>query len=110
MARLIGLVMLALAVVFWLGHAGAGEDPAKSKKFDVDEFFKKLDENMDGKLNKDEFLKLADRAKDKQKARDNLGKFFDKLDPKMKGISREQFKLFLNGINKKKDDKMPPAK
>jgi len=109
MSRLIGLATLGIAVVFWFGHAGAGEDPAKNKKIDLDEFFKKLDENMDGKLNKDEFLKLADRAKDKQKARAILGKAFDKLDPKMKGISRDQFKLYLNDM-KKKDDKKPPAK
>ena len=98
MARLIGLLSLA-AALFCLSAAGFGADDEFKKKvrIDPDTFFKKLDSNGDGKLSRDEFLKLADRVKDKDKerVRDRLAKTYDRLDPQRKGLTKDQFKSFL---------------
>ena len=109
MAKLVGLVSLTAALIC-LSAAGAGADEESKKKgrLDTETFFKKLDANGDGKLSRDEFLKLADRAKDKDKerVRERLAKTYDKLDPQRKGLSKEQFKTFLE--MKKNGDKQPP--
>jgi Ca2+-binding EF-hand superfamily protein len=86
-----------------LASAGAAQE--KKKKVDVEALFKKLDANNDGKLNKDEFLKLADNFKEKDKARERLGQVFDKIDPKMEGISRDQFRKYIDSVSVKKKDK-----
>ena len=86
-----------------LGSAFAGDDGKKGK--DIDAIFRKLDLNMDGKLNKDEFLKIADRFRDKDRARTELGQTFDKLDPTNKGLTRDQFRTFVEATAKKKSEK-----
>lgn len=110
MAKVVGLLGLA-AGLFCLSAAGFGADDEfkKKAKIDPDTFFKKLDANSDGKLSRDEFLKLADRVKDKDKdrVRDRLAKTFDRLDPQRKGLTKEQFKVFLE--MKKNGDKQAPS-
>jgi len=101
MARLIGLLSFALAIVLLAGSAGGQE----TKKIDVDRFFKKLDTNNDGKLSKDEFLKLAEVFKDKQKAREKLTVVFDKIDPKNEGLSKDQFRTYIDTLSMKKKEK-----
>lgn len=104
MGRFLGGVLGCAALLSVLSMAGAGDgDGKKTKKLDFEAFFKKLDANMDGKLNREEFLKLADRAKEKEKAREKLGQAFDKIDPRNQGITKEQFRRFLE--QKKSDNK-----
>ena len=103
MARLMGMLCMAMAVGLLLGSAGAQEQ--KKGTFDIDAIFKKLDTNSDGKLSKDEFLKLADHYKDKQKAREKLALVFDKIDPKNAGISKEQFRSYIDSVRMKKKEK-----
>src|SRR5262249_52798599 len=111
MAKTVGLLTLA-AVCFILSSAGLEADDDQFKrtngKVDAEKFFKKLDANSDGKLSRDEFLKLADRVKetDRDKARDRLAKFYDKLDPQRRGLTKEQFKAFLEA--RKNGDKHTP--
>src|SRR5437016_1087353 len=100
MPRWIGLGCLILAASLVIGGAGAHE-----KKIDIDAIFKKLDTNKDGKLSKDEFLKLADNFKDKEKAREKLAVAFDKIDPKNEGLSKEQFRKYLDTVSAKKKEK-----
>ncbi|MBI3408917.1 MAG: hypothetical protein HY040_11235 [Planctomycetes bacterium] len=111
MAKVIGLLSLA-AALFCLSAAGVGADDEFKKKgrIDSDTFFKKLDANGDGKLSRDEFLKLADRVKDKDKdrVRDRLARTYDKLDPQRKGLTKEQFKTFLE-MKKNGDKQSPPS-
>ena len=101
MARLIGMLCLTIAMGLLLGSAGAQE----AQKVDVDAIFKKLDANSDGKLSKDEFLKLANRFKDKEKAREKLTMAFDKIDPKNEGLSKDQFRKYLDMVSMKKKEK-----
>src|SRR5262249_18138976 len=104
MARVFGMACLLVTMVVAFGSAGPNDEAKKTRKLDPDEFFAKLDENMDGKLSRDEVLKMADRAKDKDKARDSLGKAYDKLDPMKQGITKVKFREFMDS-KKKKDDK-----
>jgi Ca2+-binding EF-hand superfamily protein len=85
--------------------AASGGDDAKKGKGDFEAFFKKLDSNMDGKLNKEEFLKMAIRAKQPEKARQKLGQAYDKLDPEKKGVTKDQLKRFLD---ENKNGEPPP--
>ncbi len=101
MARWLGMLFSAVAVGLVLQGAGAQEP----KKIDVDAIFKKLDTNNDGKLTKDEFLKLADSFKDKEKARAKLSLAFEKIDPKNEGVSRDQFRKYLDMVSAKKREK-----
>src|SRR5438552_6646731 len=96
MAKVFGLVTLTAALLC-LAATGAADESKKNGKIDPEMFFKKLDTNNDGKLSRDEFLKLADRVKDKdrERARARLAKFFDKLDSNRTGLTKEQFKAFL---------------
>jgi EF hand domain-containing protein len=95
--RLYGWLLAALV----FGSIGAAaDDQGKKPKGNLDAIFKKLDSNKDGKLDRDEFLRLADRAKEKDQARAKLSQTYDKLDPEMKGITKDQFRRFLeNGKN-----------
>jgi hypothetical protein len=95
MSRFLGMCVALTGLACVLAQAGAGQDEPKKGLVDVEAFFTKLDANKDGKLNKDEFLKLADRAKEKDKAREKLGQVFDKIDPRNKGLTKDQFKKFL---------------
>ena len=97
------MVVLLLAGSALLGSATAGDDGKKGK--DIDAIFRRLDTNMDGKLNKDEFLKIADRFRDKDRARTELGQTFDKLDPTNKGLTKDQFRRFVETTAKKKAEK-----
>ena len=99
MARLMGMLCMAMAVGLLLGSAGAQEQ--KKGTFDIDAIFKKLDTNSDGKLSKDEFLKLADRFKDKEKARAKLAKAFEKLDTEKTGLTKVQFRKYVESVKKK---------
>jgi Ca2+-binding EF-hand superfamily protein len=101
MARLMGMLCMALAVGMLLSSAGAQEQ--KKGTFDIDAIFKKLDTNNDGKLSKDEFLKLADLFKDKGKAREKLTKAFEKFDTEKMGLTKVQFRKYVESV-KKKDD------
>src|SRR5713226_7766927 len=98
MARLAGMLCMAMAVVLLAANAGAQE---QKKTFDIDAIFKKLDTNNDGKLSKDEFLKLADRFKDKEKARDKLTKAFEKFDTEKMGLTKVQFRKYAESVKKK---------
>ena len=101
MTRMFGVSCVALAMLCAFGSAGQ-DDPPKTKG-DFEAFFKKLDTDMDGKLDKKEFLQMADRAKEKDKAREKLAKVYETLDKEMKGITKEQLKKYLEV--KKKTDK-----
>lgn len=99
----VGCVILALSVTI---VAGAGDD-GKKRQGKFDDFFKKLDNDMDGKLTKSEFLRMAERAKEKEQARRKLGQAYDKLDPQKKGITKEVFRRFLE--NGKNGGRRPPS-
>ncbi len=102
MKRLAGMGALVLAALVTLfGTLAAGDAGSKGKNPDV--FFRKLDVNMDGRLSKDEFLKIADKFRDKDKARQQLGQTYDKLDPSHQGLSREQFRTFVEARAKKRE-------
>src|SRR5260370_38076407 len=102
MARWIGMLLVVLTVGL-IFNAGAAQD-TKKDKLDADAIFKKLDTNNDGVLSKDEFLKLAERFKNKEKAREKLTMAFDKIDPENKGLSKDQFRKYLE-TERKQDDK-----
>lgn len=103
MMKLLGGLFLALSLVL-LGGAGASGDSKKTKgKVDFEAFFNKLDTNMDGKLSKDEFVRMAERAKEKETAREKLEMAYARIDPEKKGITRDQFRKFLE--LRKKDEK-----
>ena len=106
MTRLFGLLFVAVTFALFLDAAGAQDTAKKVGKLDVDAIFKKLDTNNDGILSKDEFLKLCDRYRDKDKARDKLTVAYEKIDPKAKGISKDQFRKYIEAIEaaRKKDD------
>jgi Ca2+-binding EF-hand superfamily protein len=103
MARLLGTLVTMLVLVLVLGSAGAQDTPKKGK-LDVDAIFKKLDTNNDGYLSKDEFLKLAERFKDKDKAREKLTMAFEKFDTDKMGLTKNQFRMYLESVKKKKDE------
>jgi Ca2+-binding EF-hand superfamily protein len=104
MMRLLGVLILFTAVAALVGPLTAGDDGRPAR--DIDKMFRKLDANKDGRLTRDEFLKIADhfRDTDKDKARTRLGQAFDKLDPEQRGLSRDQFRSFIETVRKKKDD------
>lgn len=103
MARWFGMLFLIIAAGVVLTSADAQE----TKKIDVDAIFKKLDANSDGKLSKDEFLKLAENFKDKVKAREKLTRTFEKIDPNNEGVSKDQFRKYLEMASVRKKDKTP---
>jgi Ca2+-binding EF-hand superfamily protein len=90
---------IAVLVVGLALSSGAAQEP--KKPLDADAIFKKLDANNDGKLTRDEFLKLADRFKNKEKARVKLAMVFDKIDPDNQGLTKEQFRVYLESTRKK---------
>ena len=101
MKRLVGIFALLVAGTVLLGPLTAGDIGKKGK--DIDAIFQKLDANQDGRLSKDEFVKIAERFRDKEKARVQLGQTYDKLDPGQKGLTRDQFRMFVEASRKKKD-------
>lgn len=101
MKRLLGMFFIVLAAGL-LSSGAAAQD--KKSKIDLEAVFKKLDTNSDGKLSKDEFVRMADRFTNKEKAREKLGMVFDKIDPDNKGLSRIQFRQYLDGLSAKKKD------
>jgi hypothetical protein len=101
MTRWPGMLIVVLSAVFFLSAVDAQDTP---KKLDVDAIFKKLDLNNDGVLSKDEFLKLADNFKNKEQARKKLADTFVMLDKDMKGLTKMQFKTYLESVKKKKDE------
>jgi hypothetical protein len=98
MARSLGMLFVALSAVFLLSAVEAQDTP---KKLDVDAIFKKLDLNGDGLLSKDEFLRLADSFKNKDQARKKLTDAFVSLDKEMKGLTKVQFRTYLDNVKKK---------
>jgi len=100
--RMLGIFALVVAAAVLLGPLTAGDIGKKGK--DIDAIFQKLDTNKDGRLSKDEFLKIAERFRDKDKARVQLGRTYDKLDPDRKGLSCDQFRMFVEAHRNKKDD------
>jgi len=115
MSKLLGSILLAASFVCFLASVSADGDakgPGKSggKKIDVDELFKKLDLDGNGKLSRDEFLKLADKAPDAEKqtkAREFLGKVYDKIAPN-NGVTLEQLKKFQEAREQKLKKKAEP--
>jgi EF-hand domain pair len=105
MARGIGMLCFALAALVLLGGVQAQDTQSK---LDVEAIFKKLDSNNDGKLSKDEFLKLADNFKNREKAREKLATAFEKFDTAKTGLTKDQFRRYLDSV-KKKDAPSPPA-
>lgn len=89
--RLFGSIGLGLACL--CAAAGMAGEPEPVKE--PDRVFRKLDENMDGKLTQQEFLKLALRAKDAKAAEKRLRKIYAKVDPKGVGITPERFRMIL---------------
>ena len=102
MTRWLGMFFIMLTVGIVLSSAHAGD--TKKAKLDADAIFTKLDANNDGILNKTEFLKLADQFKDKAKARAKLTIVYEQIDPDNTGLSKAQFKMYLDS-KKKKDEK-----
>jgi hypothetical protein len=100
MTKVLGCLCVVASLLVLLGSAAADDAGQSRFKGDFELFFKKLDTNKDGKLSKTEFLQLADRAKDKAKARDKLTKVFETLDPENKGLTKEQFKCYLDSSKK----------
>jgi Ca2+-binding EF-hand superfamily protein len=98
MARCLGS-LLVLTTLFFLTNADAQDTPKPILNIDL--VFKKLDSNSDGKLVKDEFLRLADRFKDKAKAREKLTTTYKTIDPTNAGLSKEQFRKYLDDVRKK---------
>jgi Ca2+-binding EF-hand superfamily protein len=105
MARWIGMLLVALAASFLL--SGVNAQDTKKGKLDAEAIFKKLDANNDGKLSKIEFLKLADNFKNRDKAREKLTAAFEKFDTDKMGLTQDQFRKYLDSVNKK--DETPPA-
>jgi Ca2+-binding EF-hand superfamily protein len=101
--RVLRMFALLLTALVLLGSVRAGDDGKKGR--DIDAIFRKLDANMDGKLTKSEFLKIADRFRDKDRARVELGLTFDKIDPNNKGLTKVQFRTFVETTAKKKAEK-----
>jgi hypothetical protein len=93
-----GVGVLLLAGVMVCGAQENGD--VKKNRGEFDTFFRKLDANLDGKLNRDEFLKMADRARERNQARAKLAQAYDKLDPERKGLSKEVFKKYLDDSKK----------
>ncbi len=106
MARLTGMLLVALTAVLLLSGVRA-QDTTKKGKLDAEAIFKKLDANNDGKLSKDEFLKLADNFKNRDKAREKLTAAFEKYDTDKMGLTQDQFRKYLDSVKKK--DENPPA-
>lgn len=96
MARKLGLLFIVLGLGLVFTSASA-----QDKKIDVEAIFKKLDANSDGKLSKMEFVALAERYKDKEKAKEKLTAVFEKIDPENKGLSKDQFRKYLDSVKKK---------
>ncbi|MBX9680635.1 MAG: hypothetical protein K2X38_17920 [Gemmataceae bacterium] len=100
MSKSFGSLLLVAAFGCFLA-AASGQEPktggkSAGKKVDVEQMFKKLDADSNGKLSRDEFLKLAEKAPDAEKqtkVRDLLGKVFDKLG-KGNDVTLEQLKKF----------------
>jgi Ca2+-binding EF-hand superfamily protein len=95
------MLVVALSAVIFLNAVDAQDTP---KKLDVDSIFKKLDTDGNGVLSKAEFLKLADNFKNKEKALKKLEEAFVMLDKDMKGLTKGQFKMYLDTVKKKKDE------
>jgi Ca2+-binding EF-hand superfamily protein len=104
MARWIGKLLVVLTIGWCLSGVQA-QDGAKNGKLDADAIFKKLDTNNDGRLSKDEFLKIADRFKEPEKMRQRLTKRYEEIDPTRMGISREQFRKYIESIEKLENGK-----
>jgi Ca2+-binding EF-hand superfamily protein len=99
MARWLASLLAVMTAIILLNTAEAQD--TKKPKLDVDVIFRKLDSNSDGKLAKDEFLRLADRFKDKEKARQKLTSTYNTIDPKNVGLSKDQFRKYLDSVKKK---------
>ena len=99
MARLLGMLLVALTAGFLLNTAAA-QDTTKKATLDFEAIFKKLDTDSDGFLSKDEFVKLCDNFKNKEQARAKLEMAYDKLERSVKGLSRDQFRSYLDNVKK----------
>jgi len=99
MARWLASILAIMMAIIVLNTAEAQD--TKKPKLDVDVVFKKLDSNSDGKLVKDEFLRLADRFKEKEKAREKLTNTYNSIDPRNVGLSKDQFRKYLDSVKKK---------
>src|SRR5690242_18736360 len=103
MARWIGTALVLLTATLILG--GVQAQDTQKKKLDAAVIFKKLDTNSDGKLSKDEFLKLADHFKNRDKAREKLTASFVTFDTSKMGLSQDQFRMYLDSVRKKTENR-----
>jgi Ca2+-binding EF-hand superfamily protein len=108
MARWIGIPLFLLTAMFLLG--GVHAQDAQKKKLDAMVIFKKLDSNSDGKLSKEEFLKLADHFKNRDKAREKLTASFVTFDTSKTGLSQDQFRMYLDSVKKKTENRVVQPK
>jgi hypothetical protein len=103
MSKWFGSMLLIASLGLFLAAASAQEPKTggktAGKKADVEQMFKKLDSDGNGKLSREEFVKLADKVSDadkQAKARDFLGKVFDKFGNGNE-LTLEQLKKFQDG-------------
>lgn len=101
MIRCLAALFAVLTAMFLLN--GVQAQDTKKPKLDIDVVFRKLDSNSDGKLVKDEFLRLADRFKDKEKAREKLTRTHNIIDPTNAGLTKDQFRKYLDSVKKKEE-------
>jgi Ca2+-binding EF-hand superfamily protein len=82
----------------------AGAVDAAAKKNSLEDQFKKLDTNNDGKLSKDEFAKMGKGAKANAANNKKTDKLFQKLDTNNDGfLSLDEFKKIAD-MKKKKNN------
>lgn len=100
MTKVFGAALLSAAFAFCCfasGEETKGKDQSPpAKKFDLEEVFKKLDKDGNGKLSREEFLKMADKAPDTEKqakVRELLTNIFDKVG-KDGSITLEQLRQY----------------
>ena len=107
MLRLVGILLLALAVLF-AGPLAADDGPRPKTQADLDRAFRRGDTNKDGKLSRAEFRRLvrnAPRLRGKPQA---IEKLFARLDSDGDGfLTLAEFRKVgaLTGQGKKADDK-----
>jgi hypothetical protein len=111
--------MLVIGLCAVVGLSGdrlgfAAPQKGKAKAADLEELFKKLDADNDGKLSKDEFKKIGDAAGQKVQIKNSpfggairdaiIEKLFEKLDADSDGmLTMDEFKKLPDVVNGVKD-------
>lgn len=103
-ALVMGCLLTAGVVLADDDPAGKGKGKNKSKALDLEQVFKKLDENNDGKLSLEEFQKNELMQKVKAKRAEAPESIFKKLDENKDGfLSLDEFRKISEFRGKKKD-------